>query len=52
VTVRLSDARAGECVWSCRDAKGRLHVWSYDGRHKRVKAAPATDEELFRLFVP
>ena len=50
VTAKLSDA--GACVWSCRDAKGRVHVWSYDGRHKRVKTAPATNEELFRLFVP
>jgi len=49
VKAKLSDA--GACVWSCRDAKGRVHVWSYDGRHKRLKTAPSTNEELFRVFV-
>ena len=49
VTAKLTDA--GACVWSCRDAKERVHVWSYDGRHKRLKTAPATNEELFRVFV-
>jgi hypothetical protein len=37
------------CVWVCADAKQRMHVWSYDGRHKRLKK-PATDEECFRLM--
>ncbi len=48
-TVRAAFA-AGDvrCVWMCTDAK-RLHVWSYDGRHKRLKK-PATDEECFRLM--
>jgi hypothetical protein len=37
------------CVWICGDAKQRLHVWSYDGKHKRLRK-PATDEECFRLM--
>jgi hypothetical protein len=37
------------CAWMCTDARQRLHVWSYDGRHKRLKN-PATDEECFRLM--
>ena len=51
-TATLHDTfAAGEvrCVWMCTDAKQRLHVWSYDGRHKRLKK-PATDEECFRLM--
>ena len=23
------------CVWTARDGRGRMHVWSYDGRHMR-----------------
>jgi len=42
-------ARDVSCVWMCTDAKQRLHVWSYDGRHKRLKK-PTTDEECFRLM--
>jgi hypothetical protein len=37
------------CVWMCADAKQRLHVWSYDGKHKRLKK-PASDEGCFRLM--
>jgi hypothetical protein len=44
-------ADAFECVWICADSKQRLHVWSYDGRHKRLKQRPApTDQECFRLM--
>ena len=39
------------CVWICSDAKRRLHVWSYDGRHKRLsRRADATDDACFRLM--
>lgn len=24
------------CVWACSDASGRTHIWSYDGRHRRL----------------
>ena len=51
-TVTLhAAAGVGEvrCVWICTDAKQRLHVWSYDGRHKRLRK-PAADEECFRLM--
>ena len=44
-------ADAFDCVWMCADSKQRLHVWSYDGRHKRLKRHPApTDQECFRLM--
>ena len=51
MTAPLPSALAeGEvkCIWMCSDARARLHVWSYDGRHKRVKAA--ADEDYFHLF--
>jgi len=31
-----------QCVWSCFDGRGRLIVWSYDGRHKRVRHGRAS----------
>ena len=37
------------CVWMCSDARARLHVWSYDGRHKLIKQ-PAADEDYFHLL--
>lgn len=24
------------CVWTCTDNRGRMHIWSYDGRHLRL----------------
>ena len=44
-----SDDGFDSSVWICADAKARLHVWSYDGKHKRLKKA-ATDEQCFRLM--
>jgi hypothetical protein len=39
------------CVWMYADGKGRLHVRSYDGRHKRLgKDGVATDEACFQLI--
>jgi len=39
------------CVWMCADGKRRLHVWSYDGRHKRPsRRAVGTDDACFRLM--
>jgi hypothetical protein len=50
VRVELA-ADAFDCVWICADSKQRLHVWSYDGRHKRLKQRPApTDQECFGLM--
>lgn len=52
VTALLpSTLAAGEvkCIWICSDARARLHVWSYDGRHKRVKQ-PSADEAYFHRF--
>ena len=38
-------------VWSCRDAKGRVRAWSYDGRSKRLRGAKAaTAEAAFRAM--
>lgn len=40
-----------QCVWMCSDRKRRLHVWSYDGRHKRLgRRRAATDDACFRLM--
>jgi hypothetical protein len=37
------------CVWICADAKAHLHVWSYDGKHKRLgKHSVPSDEACFR----
>jgi hypothetical protein len=50
VRVELA-ADAFDCVWICADSKRRVHVWSYDGRHKRLKKHGApTAEECFRLM--
>jgi hypothetical protein len=39
------------CVWMCTDGKRRLHVWSYDGRHKRLgRRRTATDDACFRMM--
>jgi hypothetical protein len=52
VAVRVEVASgAADCVWMCADSKQRLHVWSYDGRHKRLRKRRApTGEECFRLM--
>ena len=26
-----------QCVWACSDASGRMHIWSYNGQHRRLK---------------
>lgn len=41
-----------ECVWSAHDAKGRVYVWTYDGRHERHRKGFALDldEALQRLY--
>jgi hypothetical protein len=50
VNVELADS-AVDCVWMCTDSKQRLHVWSYDGRHKRLdKHRSPSDQECFRLM--
>ena len=36
------------CVWICSDARAHLHIWSYDGRHKRLgKHGVPTDEACY-----
>jgi hypothetical protein len=40
-------------AWRCRDFKGRVRVWSYDGRSKRLRGAKAaTAEAAFRAMYP
>lgn len=55
-TVQIGIAVTGdaiECAWTCRDAAGRLHVWSYDGPHKRLKKGSlASDVDCFRMMYP
>ena len=52
-TATLRDGAPAEpirCVWMYADRKGRLHVWSYDGRHKRLgRRKRPSDDECFRL---
>ena len=39
------------CAWMCADRKRRLHVWSYDGRHKRLgRRSTASDDACFQLM--
>jgi hypothetical protein len=35
-------------VWWCRDSKGRIRAWNYDGRNKRLRGADAATEAAFR----
>jgi hypothetical protein len=42
-----------ECVWTGFDARNRLHIWSYDGRHVRLRRGdelelPAALEQMYR----
>ncbi len=31
------------CVWTAFDTKGRLHLWSYQGEHKRLRRGHEVD---------
>ena len=40
-----------DCVWMCTDSKERLHVWSYDGRHKRLdRHRSPSNQECFQMM--
>ena len=42
-----------ELVWTCRDTAGRQHVWSFDGRYKRLRRNhPADDRQCLELMYP
>jgi hypothetical protein len=42
-----------QCVWSCFDGRGRMIVWSYDGRHKRVRHGKGISlGDAFRRMYP
>lgn len=40
------------CVWTALDDRGRMHVWSYDGRHHRLGRhdAPAPDAAFAQMY--
>jgi hypothetical protein len=46
VDVRVEVAEPFRCVWTCTDGKGRRRVWSYDGRHRRLRG----DADPYRLM--
>ena len=35
------------CIWACEDEKRAVHLWSYDGRHKRVRRQHDGEDEAF-----
>ena len=40
-------------VWICTDRRQRLHVWSYDGKHKRFgKGRGGDDRDCFAAMYP
>jgi hypothetical protein len=53
-SVALDALGDGEfrCVWACSDEARRTHIWSYDGRHRRLSrrqhlALPDAFRELY-----
>ena len=49
--VRVVADEPFRCVWICGDARGRRHVWSYDGRHERLARGRRIDDATcFALF--
>jgi hypothetical protein len=44
-TVQLHNPVGGSlaCVWTAFDAQGRLHLWSYEGKHKRLRRGRKVD---------
>jgi hypothetical protein len=53
-SVRLGAKAAGgfRCVTTALDAHGRMHVWSYDGRHERLhkRQRLQPEEALVRMY--
>lgn len=39
-------------IWGCRDVDQRLHLWSNDGRHKRLKRGdyPKAADAFSRMY--
>jgi hypothetical protein len=53
VDVPLPTLKTAEFVWACRDIDQRLHIWSYSGKHKRLKKGSyPSQDEAFRLMYP
>jgi hypothetical protein len=51
LTGGLGSTDVFRLVWSCRDVKGRVRAWSYDGRSKRLRGTKAaTAEAAFRAM--
>jgi hypothetical protein len=44
-TVQLDDPAGGSlhCFWTAFDAQGRLHLWCYEGKHKRLRRGRQVD---------
>ena len=51
-SVHLYEAPAEDfrCVWTARDARGRMHIWSYDGRHRRLARGLPPAEAFAELY--
>jgi hypothetical protein len=41
-----------ECVWTALDGRGRMHIWSYDGRRARVsrRRRVSIDEAFAQMY--
>ena len=49
--LRFDPPQPFRCVWLYENGKGRVTVWSYDGRHKRLRAErDATPEAIFHTM--
>jgi hypothetical protein len=52
VPIRVT-GKTADFVWACRDVDQRLHVWSYSGKHKRLKKGEYPNMgESFRMMYP
>jgi len=52
VQVRVT-GRTADFVWACRDIDQRLHVWSYSGKHRRLRKGQYPNMgECFRMMYP
>jgi hypothetical protein len=53
-SVAVGPVQAGvfRCVWACSDTSGRTHIWSYDGRRRRVgrRRRPALQDVFDELY--
>jgi len=52
VHAQLADGMPLRCIWTCTDARGRMHIWSGDGRHVRLRKQehPDANAALARMY--